>query len=91
MAADQNVSAAPIPSNCRALIRKRVLERLRYYVTIDTRSDPQIRRHPSSDGQWDLARILRAELDDMDGVRAALDDQCYLYAPLYAQPVALSL
>ena len=80
MAAEQNVTARHLPSNCRALIRQRALERFRYYVTIDTRSDPQIRQHPSSDGQWDLARILRAELDDRDGVRAALDDQCYLDA-----------
>lgn len=68
-----------ITAEQRTFIRQRVLDRFRHYVSIDTRSDPESRRHPSSDGQWDLARILCAELEAMPGLTAELDDHCYLY------------
>jgi tripeptide aminopeptidase len=69
-----------IPSEHRSIIRRRALERFQHYVTIDTRSDPESRRHPSSEGQWDLARVLQTELAAMEGLEVELDDRCYLYA-----------
>ena len=68
-----------IPPERRKWIRRRALERFQRYVAIDTRSDPESGRHPSSDGQWDLARTLRTELTAMNGPEVRLDDRCYLY------------
>ncbi len=83
-----------IPSDRQLFLRERALARFRRYAAIDTRSDPESHRHPSSDGQWDLARILHTELAAMDGLTAELDDHCYLYAhkPSHgaANPLALT-
>ncbi len=77
-----------IPPERQHWIRRRSLERFRHYVTIDTRSEPESGKHPSSDGQWDLARILQAELAVMDGLEVELDDHCYLYVTKPARPLA---
>ena len=69
-----------IPSERQLFSRERALSRFRRYAAIDTRSDPESRRHPSSEGQWDLARILQTELEAMDDLTVELDDHCYLYA-----------
>ena len=60
-----------------------VLERFLRYVKTDTQSDPETGHHPSTEKQFNLARILLAELHEM-GVEALLDDHCYLYASLPA-------
>ena len=68
-----------IPPERLEWIRRRALERFQRYVAIDTRSDPTSGRHPSSDGQWDLARALQAELTALNGLEVKLDGHCYLY------------
>ncbi len=80
-----------ISSDRQTFIRERALERFRRYVAIDTGSDPESHRHPSSDGQWDLARILCAELEAMGGLKVELDDHCYLYAHKPARQAVGSL
>ncbi len=80
-----------IPPERQHWIRRRSLERFRHYVTIDTRSDPESGKHPSSDGQWDLAHALQAELAAMNGLDVELDDHCYLYVTKPARQAAGSL
>jgi tripeptide aminopeptidase len=54
------------------------------YVKIDTRSDPESGKHPSSDGQLNLARMLKRELDQIGLVNAELDPYGYVYGTLPA-------
>ncbi len=54
---------------------KRFLE----YVKINTQSDEDSGTHPSFAGEFDLAKMLQKELEDM-GIRTYLDDKCYLMA-----------
>ena len=58
-------------------------ERLLEYVKINTQSDGNSGTHPSFCGQFDLAKRLKAELEEM-GLSASLDDKCYLFAKLPA-------
>jgi len=43
-------------------ISQDVLDRFLRYVQIDTTSDQHIEEIPSTDGQWDLLRLLKTEL-----------------------------
>ncbi len=68
----------------RAFLRQDAVGRFLRYVRIDTRSDPDSKMHPSSEGQWVLARLLREELLDLGLSDVALDAHCYGYASLSA-------
>ena len=61
----------------------RAYERFVEYIKINTRSDEESGTHPSFAGQFDLAQKLKDELEEM-GLRAKLDDKCYVYAFLDA-------
>ncbi len=63
----------------------RAYERFLEYVKINTQSDEESKTHPSFSGQFDLARKLKAELEDM-GIKAEVDDKCYLMAHIPATP-----
>lgn len=67
-----------------AFLRKEAQERFLRYVRIDTQSDPDSTMHPSSEGQWVLARLLREELLDLGLLDVELDANCYGYATLPA-------
>ena len=58
------------------------LERLIRYCRIDTQSDPDSQTSPSTKKQFDLAKVLLKELQDMGIQDASLDDTCYIYAHL---------
>ena len=58
------------------------LERLIRYCRIDTQSDPDSQTSPSTKKQFDLAKVLLKELQDMGIQDASLDDACYIYAHL---------
>lgn len=61
-------------------IRKEVVERFLRYVRIDTQSDEESGLHPSTSKQFDLARVLVSELEEL-GVDYFFDEEkCYLYA-----------
>lgn len=60
-------------------------ERLLRYVKIHTASDESKDTTPTSKRQFDLARILCAELSEL-GVDASLDEHCYVYGKLAATP-----
>ncbi len=59
-------------------------ERFLRYVQIETTSDEKSGKHPSTEGQWDLARVLRDELEALNLQDVELDECCYLYATFLA-------
>lgn len=64
----------------------KVEERLLQYVKIHTTSDEQKDCIPTSDREYELARILVKELQDMGLSKVTLTDHCYVYALLPATP-----
>ena len=62
--------------------KQHIINRFVKYVTIDTESDPNNPKFPSTEKQWDLARILEKELNDIGMEDVELDDNCYLMATL---------
>lgn len=61
-------------------------ERFLRYVVVPTPSDESSETQPSSPCQFNLARILEAEMDVLGLSDVCLDDQCYLYGKLPATP-----
>jgi tripeptide aminopeptidase len=59
-----------------------VTERFLRYVTIDTQSDPDSPRSPSTEKQKDLGRVLAAELKAMGVEDAHLDEYGYVYGTI---------
>ncbi|MCK1733276.1 peptidase T [Bradyrhizobium sp. 138] len=64
-----------------------VTERFLRYVTIDTQSDPESPRSPSTEKQKDLGRVLAAELKAMGVEDAHLDDYGYVYGTIPANTI----
>lgn len=62
----------------------RAYERLIKYAKVSTASDPDSGKHPSSERQFDLARMLVDELKELGIDNAQLDDNCYVYASIPA-------
>ncbi|UPJ54928.1 peptidase T [Bradyrhizobium sp. 192] len=61
-----------------------VTERFLRYVTIDTQSDPESPRSPSTEKQKDLGRVLAAELKAIGVTDAHLDEYGYVYGTIPA-------
>ncbi|WP_339033878.1 peptidase T [Bradyrhizobium symbiodeficiens] len=61
-----------------------VTERFLRYVTIDTQSDPESPRSPSTEKQKDLGRVLAAELKAIGVADAHLDEYGYVYGTIPA-------
>ena len=61
-------------------LKEKVLDKFLRYVKIDTQSDPNSDTVPSTQKQFDLARMLKQELIEMGAKDVLLTDQCYLYA-----------
>ena len=61
-------------------------ERLLKYVVVRTPSDENSDTVPSSECQFNLARLLEAEMKELGLSDVYLDDQCYLYGKLPATP-----
>lgn len=60
----------------------KLVERLIRYVKIDTCSDENSESCPSTKKQFDLARLLQKEMEDIGLTDISLDDNCYLMATL---------
>ncbi len=61
-----------------------VIERFLRYVQIHTTSE-ESGLHPSADREFDLARVLKAELEELGAEDVYLDEQrCYVYAHIPA-------
>ena len=62
-----------------------LLDRFIRYAKINTRSNEEITdRTPTTDNQWDLARLLEKELNAMGMKEVALNKECFLTATLPA-------
>ncbi|MDR0452343.1 MAG: peptidase T [Treponema sp.] len=56
------------------------------YVRIGTAGEPHVEKTPSTDSQWDLARLLVGELRALGLADVTLTDHCYVIARLPATP-----
>ena len=70
-------------------MREKVLERFLKYTAIDTQSDPESKTSPSTSKQFDLARLLVKELEDLGLEDISLDERCYVMARLAANEEGL--
>ena len=61
-------------------------ERLLKYVVVRTPSCDGEEEHPSSQCQFDLARLLEKEMQELGLTDICLDEHCYLYGKLPATP-----
>ncbi len=73
-----------IPRNITDFLLKEARERFLRYVRIDTASDPDSGKHPSTEKQKDLARLLEKELRHIGLADIEADDFGYVYATLPA-------
>jgi tripeptide aminopeptidase len=62
------------------LNKEHIINRFISYVTVDTESDPENPAFPSTEKQWDLAKILVDELKQIGLSDVTLDDNCYIMA-----------
>ena len=62
--------------------KKHIINRFVKYVKIDTESDPNNPAFPSTEKQWNLARLLVEELNTIGMHDVDLDDNCYVMATL---------
>ena len=62
---------------------KKVTERFLKYISYDTKSDPvkgdEVK--PSSEGQWELAKVLKEELEEL-GLKATINDECFVFSEI---------
>lgn len=71
-------------------MRKKVLSRFLNYISIDTQSDPYSETVPSTMKQFDLAKMLVKEMEDMGLEDVTLDGKCYIMAKLPANTEGIS-
>lgn len=62
--------------------KEKIINRFISYVTIDTQSDPNNPAFPSTEKQWNLAKILVKELQEIGLSEIDLDKNCYIMATL---------
>ena len=62
---------------------KKITERFLKYISYDTKSDPvkgdEVK--PSSEGQWELAKVLKEELEEL-GLKATINDECFVFSEI---------
>ncbi len=61
---------------------KQIKDRFLKYVQIDTQSDPESQTTPSTDKQWNLARMLAKELQEIGLEEVSIDENAYIMATL---------
>jgi tripeptide aminopeptidase len=61
---------------------KKVVDRFLKYIEVDTTSDESSNKSPSSSGQYELARNLKLELEEIGLTDVYLDDNGYLYGSI---------
>ena len=61
-----------------------VKERFLNYVVIDSGSSETTGTHPSTEKQWDMARLLETELKEMGAENVRVSPTCYVYAEIPA-------
>jgi len=79
------VKLRPVERQLNMDIQKKVVENFLRYIKIDTRSDDAITdRVPTTDNQWNLARLLMDELKAIGLQDATLNEKCFVTATLPA-------
>ena len=64
--------------------KQELLHRFLKYVKIDTQSDASSPTTPSTEKQWDLANLLKEELEEMGMQEVSIDENAYVMATLPA-------
>src|SRR5699024_9004516 len=64
--------------------KNHLIDRFKSYITVDTQSDPDSDKTPSTDKQWDLAKKLVEELKAIGMSEVSIDDNAYVMATLPA-------
>jgi tripeptide aminopeptidase len=64
--------------------REGVVDRFLRYVRIDTQSREEEATVPSTEKQWDLARLLAAELEELGAMAVRISEYCMVYARIPA-------
>ena len=64
--------------------KNNIINRFISYVTIDTQSDPDSNKTPSTEKQWDLANKLAVELKKIGMEEVEIDENAYIMATLPA-------
>lgn len=64
--------------------KKHITDRFIKYVKVHTESDPKNPAFPSTENQWDLAKILVEDLQRIGMQEVELDENCYIMATLPA-------
>lgn len=59
-----------------------VLDKFLRYVTIDTQSQEEMENVPSTEKQFDLAKLLMKELKEMGAENVRMSEHCYVYADI---------
>jgi tripeptide aminopeptidase len=62
--------------------KQHITARFIKYITIDTESNPNNTAFPSSENQWNLAKVLEKELHQIGMQDVELDKNCYIMATL---------
>ena len=62
--------------------KEHITNRFLKYVAVDTESDPKNPAFPSTEKQWNLAKILVEELTKIGMQEIELDENCYIMATL---------
>lgn len=62
--------------------KQEIIRRFIRYVKIDTQSDENSETTPSTEKQWDLAKMLKDELQEMGMQEVSIDDNAYVMATL---------
>lgn len=62
----------------------KVTERFLRYVAVDTESKEDGGQVPSSEGQWELARMLEKELKELGASNVRMTEHCHVYATIPA-------
>lgn len=65
-------------------MKEKVLEKFLRYIKIDTQSDENSETTPSTAKQFDLANLLKKEMEELGLSDISLDERCYLMATLPA-------
>ena len=63
-------------------IMQQIKERFLRYVSIDTQSDPESKTTPSTEKQWNLAKLLVKELEEIGMEEVSIDENAYIMATL---------
>ncbi len=61
---------------------EKLIERFIKYIKIDSQSDPNSTTTPSTDKQWDIARVLVEDLKEIGMQDVEIDSNGYVYATL---------